>query len=36
MGQEMRWVPRAEFAALPLPEADADLVRMLASRASCA
>lgn len=30
MGQEMRWVPRAELAALPFPEADRDLVRLLA------
>lgn len=29
LGQEMRWVPRAELASLPLPEADADLVAML-------
>ncbi len=29
MGQEMRWVPRAELAALPFPEADRDLVRLL-------
>ena len=29
MGQEMRWVPRAELTSLPLPEADADLIRLL-------
>ena len=29
LGQQMRWVPRAELAALELPEADADLIRML-------
>jgi len=29
LGQEMRWVPRAELAALSLPEADADLVALL-------
>lgn len=29
MGQDMRWVPRAELATLPLPEADADLVTLL-------
>ena len=34
MGQGMRWVPRAELAALPFPEADRDLVRLLASPAS--
>ena len=32
LGQDMRWVPRAELARLPLPEADADLVTMLVSR----
>ena len=32
MGQEMRWVPRAQLALLPLPEADADLVVKLVSR----
>lgn len=30
IGQEMRWVPRAELNALPLPEADGELIRMLA------
>ena len=29
MGQEMRWVPRAELASLPFPEADADLISIL-------
>ena len=32
MGQEMRWVPREELASLDLPEADADLIRMLVER----
>ena len=32
LGQEMQWVPRADLARLPLPEADADLVAMLVSR----
>ena len=31
LGQAMRWVPRAELSTLPLPEADADLIRALAS-----
>lgn len=31
LGQEMRWVPRAQLAALSLPEADADLVAWLTS-----
>jgi 8-oxo-dGTP diphosphatase len=29
LGQEMRWVPRPELHRLPLPEADAELVRLL-------
>ncbi|BCS35780.1 DNA mismatch repair protein MutT [Luteitalea sp. TBR-22] len=29
LGQDMRWVPRQQLAALPLPEADADLVALL-------
>ena len=29
MGQEMRWVPRAELASTRLPPADAELVRLL-------
>lgn len=32
MGQGMRWVPRAELATLPFPEADRDLVRRLGVR----
>jgi 8-oxo-dGTP diphosphatase len=34
LGQEMRWVPRVELATLPFPEADRDLVRLLATPAS--
>ena len=30
MGQGMRWVPRAELASLPFPEADRDLIAQLA------
>lgn len=29
IGQQMRWVPRADLAALPFPEADADLITRL-------
>ncbi len=29
LGQDMRWVPRAELNALPLPEADGELIRLL-------
>lgn len=29
IGQQMRWVARHELAALPFPEADADLIRLL-------
>ncbi len=29
LGQQMRWVPRSELGRLPLPEADAELIRML-------
>jgi len=29
LGQQMRWVRRAELAALELPPADADLIRLL-------
>jgi len=29
LGQQMRWVPRAELASLPLPPADNELVRRL-------
>lgn len=32
LGQELRWVNRAELAALPLPEADAGLVALLTRR----
>jgi 8-oxo-dGTP diphosphatase len=31
IGQQMRWVPRSELAALPFPAADAGLVRALSS-----
>jgi 8-oxo-dGTP diphosphatase len=30
IGQQVRWVPRDELAALPFPEADAGLIRVLA------
>jgi 8-oxo-dGTP diphosphatase len=29
LGQAMRWVPRAELASLPFPEADVELVTLL-------
>jgi 8-oxo-dGTP diphosphatase len=29
LGQEMRWVPRAELAALEFPPADVELIRIL-------
>lgn len=29
IGQQLRWVPRAELAELPFPEADADLITRL-------
>lgn len=29
LGQEMRWVPRAELKSLEFPPADAELIRML-------
>jgi 8-oxo-dGTP diphosphatase len=29
LGQEMRWVPRAELAAFEFPPADAELIRLL-------
>ena len=29
VGQDMRWVPRAELAALEFPPADAELIRFL-------
>lgn len=30
IGQQIRWVPRGELAALPFPEADAELIDLLA------
>jgi mutator protein MutT len=33
LGQDMRWVPRAELAGLQLPPADAELIRLLTSSA---
>jgi 8-oxo-dGTP diphosphatase len=32
LGQEMRWVPREDLAAIDLPEADAALITLLESR----
>ena len=32
LGQEMRWVPRSELAALEFPPADAELIRILTGR----
>ena len=32
LGQEMRWVARADLGSVPLPPADAELVRMLVER----
>ncbi len=32
LGQQMRWVPRAELATLELPEADAELIRLLTEK----
>lgn len=32
MGQEMRWVARGDLASIPLPPADAELVRLLILR----
>ena len=32
IGQQMRWVPRAELASLPFPEADRDLISHLIER----
>jgi 8-oxo-dGTP pyrophosphatase MutT (NUDIX family) len=29
LGQDIRWVPRAELASLEFPPADAELIRML-------
>jgi 8-oxo-dGTP diphosphatase len=34
IGQQMRWVPRGELAALPFPEADRDLIARLIERPS--
>ena len=31
LGQEMRWVPREDLAAIDLPDADATLIRLLAN-----
>jgi mutator protein MutT len=31
LGQEMRWVARADLKTLPFPEADADLIRVLSA-----
>ena len=31
LGQEMRWVPRAELRQLPFPAADRDLIEALTS-----
>jgi 8-oxo-dGTP diphosphatase len=33
LGQEMRWVPRAELAALDFPPADVELIRLLTESA---
>lgn len=33
LGQQMRWVPRADLASLPFPEADADLITRLVAGA---
>jgi 8-oxo-dGTP diphosphatase len=32
LGQEMRWVPRAELASLGFPPADEELIRLLAGQ----
>jgi mutator protein MutT len=34
LGQEMRWVPRAELASLGFPPADEELIRQLAESAA--
>jgi mutator protein MutT len=34
LGQEMRWVPRAELASLGFPPADEELIRLLAGSAA--
>jgi hypothetical protein len=30
IGQQIRWVPRRELLTLPFPEADAELIALLA------
>jgi 8-oxo-dGTP diphosphatase len=32
LGQQMRWVPRGELAALPFPEADRELIAQLTGK----
>ena len=32
LGQDMRWVSRADLTSLPFPEADADLIRVLSGQ----
>lgn len=34
LGQEMRWVPRAELASLGFPPADEELIRLLTSESA--
>jgi len=34
LGQEMRWVPRAELSGLGFPEADAELIKRLTASAA--
>jgi hypothetical protein len=34
IGQQMRWVTRAELGSLPFPEADRDLISQLIERRS--
>jgi mutator protein MutT len=34
LGQQMKWVPRAELTALDFPPADADLIRRLSNKPS--
>jgi len=36
LGQQMRWVSRAELSLLELPEADADLIRLLVAESRTA
>ena len=33
IGQELRWIPRADLATLPFPDADRDLIALLTSGA---